>query len=55
MAEELTVNGSYRYTHYSSYGSDSTWRLLFNYAVNPVLRVRSGSSARLFARLPSTS
>ena len=48
LAEELTVNGSYRYTHYSSYGSDSTWRLLFNYAVNPVLRVRSalGTSFR---------
>ena len=48
VAEELTVNGSYRYTHYSSYGSDSTWRLLFNYAVNPVLRVRStvGTSFR---------
>ena len=48
LAEELTVNGSYRYTHYSSYGSDSTWRLLFNYAVNPVVRVRStlGTSFR---------
>ena len=48
LAEELTVNGSYRYTHYSSYGSDSTWRLLFNYAMNPVLRVRSavGTSFR---------
>ena len=48
LAEELTVNGSYRYTHYSSYGSESTWRLLFNYAVNPVLRVRSalGTSFR---------
>ena len=48
VAEELTVNGSYRYTHYSSYGSDSTWRLLFNYAVNSVLRVRSavGTSFR---------
>ena len=48
VAEELTVNGSYRYTHYSSYGSDSTWRLLFNYAVNPVLRMRSslGTSFR---------
>ncbi len=48
LAEELTVNASYRYTHYSSYGSDSTWRLLFNYAVNPVVRVRStlGTSFR---------
>ena len=48
LAEELTVNGSYRYTHYSSYGSDSTWRLLFNYAVNPALRVRTalGTSFR---------
>ena len=48
VAEELTVNGSYRYTHYSSYGSDSTWRLLFNYAVNSALRVRSavGTSFR---------
>ena len=48
VAEELTVNGSFRYTHYSSYGSDSTWRLLFNYALNPVLRVRTalGTSFR---------
>ena len=48
VAEELTVNGSLRYTHYSSYGSDTTWRLLFNYAVNPVLRMRSsvGTSFR---------
>ena len=48
VAEELTVNGSFRYTHYSSYGSDTTWRLLFNYAVNPVLRMRSslGTSFR---------
>ena len=48
VAEELTMNGSYRYTDYSSYGSDSTWRLLFNYAVNPVFRVRStvGTSFR---------
>lgn len=48
VAEELTVNGSFRYTHYSSYGSDTTWRLLFNYAVNPVLRMRAsvGTSFR---------
>ena len=48
VAEELTVNGSFRYTRYSSYGSDTTWRLLFNYAVNPVLRMRSslGTSFR---------
>ena len=48
VAEELTLNGSFRYTHYSSYGSDTTWRLLFNYAVNPVLRMRSslGTSFR---------
>ena len=48
VAEELTMNGSLRYTHYSSYGSDTTWRLLFNYAVNPVLRMRSsvGTSFR---------
>ena len=48
VAEELTLNGSFRHTHYSSYGSDSTWRLLLNYAVNPVLRLRSsvGTSFR---------
>lgn len=48
LAEELTVNGSFRYTHYSSYGSDTTWRLLFNYALNPALRLRTalGTSFR---------
>lgn len=48
VAEELTLNGSLRYTHYSSYGSDTTWRLLLNYAVNPVLRMRTslGTSFR---------
>ena len=48
LAEELTVNGSFRYTHYSSYGSDTTWRLLFNYALNPALRMRTalGTSFR---------
>ena len=48
VAEELTLNGSFRYTDYSSYGSDTTWRLLFNYAVNPAFRVRTalGTSFR---------
>ena len=48
VAEELTVNGSFRYTDYSSYGSDTTWRLLFNYAPNSAFRVRTalGTSFR---------
>ncbi len=48
LAEEFTLNASYRYTDYSSYGSDSTWRALINYAPTTLLRMRAalGTSFR---------
>ena len=48
MAEELTLNTSYRFTDYSSYGSDSTWRALLNYAPSTLVRLRGavGTSFR---------
>ena len=48
LAEELTLNGSYRYTDYTSYGSDTTWRMLLNFAPTTVLRLRTalGTSFR---------
>ena len=48
MAEELTLNTSYRFTDYSSYGSDSTWRALLNYAPTTLVRLRGavGTSFR---------
>ena len=48
MAEELTLNASVRYTDYSSYGSDSTWRGLINYAPSTLVRLRGavGTSFR---------
>ena len=48
MAEELTLNASYRYTDYSSYGSDTTWRALLNYAPSTLVRLRGavGTSFR---------
>ena len=48
LAEEFTLNASYRYTDYSSYGSDSTWRALLNYAPSTLVRLRGavGTSFR---------
>lgn len=48
LAEELTLNTSWRWTDYSSYGDDSTWRALLNYAPNTTFRVRAslGTSFR---------
>ena len=48
VAEELTFNTAYRFTDYSSYGSDSTYRFLLNWGVNPTVRVRTsfGTSFR---------
>ncbi len=48
MAEELTLNTSYRWTDYSSYGDDTTWRALLNYAPNTTFRLRTslGTSFR---------
>ena len=47
-AEELTLNTSWRWTDYSSYGDDSTWRALVNYAPNTTFRLRGslGTSFR---------
>ena len=46
--EELTLNTSYRWTDYSSYGDDTTWRGLLNYAPNTTFRLRAslGTSFR---------
>ncbi|MDE0479568.1 MAG: TonB-dependent receptor [Gammaproteobacteria bacterium] len=46
--EELTLNTSYRWTDYSSYGDDTTWRALLNYAPNTTFRLRAslGTSFR---------
>ena len=48
LVEELTLNTSYRWTDYSSYGDDSTWRALLNYAPNTTFRIRAslGTSFR---------
>ena len=47
-AEELTLNTSYRWTDYSSYGDDTTWRALVNYSPNTTFRLRGslGTSFR---------
>jgi len=47
-AEELTLNTSYRWTDYSSYGDDTTWRALLNYSPNTTFRLRAslGTSFR---------
>ena len=47
-AEELTLNTSYRWTDYSSYGDDTTWRALLNYAPTAAVRLRAslGTSFR---------
>ncbi len=46
--EELTLNASWRWTDYSSYGDDTTWRGLLNYAPNTTFRLRAslGTSFR---------
>ena len=48
VAEELTFNASGRYTDQSSYGSDTTYRGLLSWAINPIVRLRSayGTSFR---------
>ena len=48
LAEEFTLNTSWRYTDYSSYGSDSTWRALLNWAPSAAVRIRAavGTSFR---------
>lgn len=48
LAESLTVNGSYRYTDYDSYGDDSTNKLGVNWQITPEYRIRAtkGTSFR---------
>ena len=48
FAEELTLNASWRYTDYDSYGGDDTYRIALNYQVVPWLRLRgtTGTSFR---------
>lgn len=48
LAESLTVNGSYRYTDYDSYGDDSTHKLGVNWQITPEYRLRAtqGTSFR---------
>ncbi|MDD9827454.1 MAG: TonB-dependent receptor [Deltaproteobacteria bacterium] len=48
VAEELTFNASGRYTDQSSYGSDTTFRGLLTWAINPIVRLRAafGTSFR---------
>lgn len=48
FAEELTFNGSFRYTDYNSYGGDDTHRLALNYQIIPSVRFRAttGTSFR---------
>ena len=36
--QDLGFNGSDRYSHYASYGSNNTYRLALNWTVNPTLR-----------------
>ncbi|MGH1471144.1 MAG: TonB-dependent receptor domain-containing protein [Cellvibrionaceae bacterium] len=48
LAEELLIDGSYRYTDYDSYGSDDTYRVRINWQINETLRLRGtkGTSFR---------
>ena len=48
VAEELTFNGSWRYTDYDSYGSDDTYRVALNWQIVSWLRLRGtkGTSFR---------
>ena len=48
LAEELTINGSWRYTDYDSYGSDDTYRAALNWQMFSWLRLRGtkGTSFR---------
>jgi iron complex outermembrane receptor protein len=48
LAESLTVDGSYRWTDYDSYGDDSTYKAGVNWQITPQYRVRAtqGTSFR---------
>lgn len=48
LAESLTVDGSYRWTDYDSYGDDSTYKAGVNWQITPQYRLRAtqGTSFR---------
>ena len=48
LADEFTINGSWRFTDYDSYGSDDTYRVAANWQIRPAVRVRGtfGTSFR---------
>ena len=48
LADEFTINGSWRFTDYDSYGSDDTYRIAANWQIRPAVRVRGtfGTSFR---------
>ncbi len=48
LADEFTVNASWRYTDYKSYGGDSTYRIAANWQIRPAVRIRAtqGTSFR---------
>jgi iron complex outermembrane receptor protein len=48
LAEDMTLSGSLRWTDYDSYGSDTTYRVAFNYQITPQFAFRStyGTSFR---------
>lgn len=48
IAKEMTFNASWRYTDYSTYGGDDTYRLGFNWQITDLFRIRAtqGTSFR---------
>jgi len=48
LAEQMTFNGSFRYTDYNSYGDDTTYRLALDWQVTESFRIRAtrGTSFR---------
>ncbi len=48
LADSMSLNGSYRWTDYDSYGDDTTFRLAFNWQISPSVRLRAtrGTSFR---------
>jgi len=48
LGKEMTLNASWRYTDYSTYGGDDTYRLGFNWQITDLFRVRAttGTSFR---------
>lgn len=48
LGKDLTINGGYRYTDYSSYGGDDTYKLGVNWQITDLFRIRGtkGTSFR---------